>query len=195
MAFDKMNCIKSICLYLREYLSDEQFEDLFSAQICAFQTCLEEDIYLDIVFTNFHSKEEKISLRTKLYQYVMREDSDLYENTNDVFVEHMIAEDPEGELVQIVRNKQERKAEICIDCRGIHTSSELIRTIKQSLQFPAFCGAGWDAVADLICDVILPQKIVFLYWGELETRLPRDAYVLKKLFERYLDDLCLIVYE
>lgn len=87
----------------------------------------------------------------------------------------MIEEDPEGELVQIVRKKQERKAEICIDCRGIHTSSELIRTIKQSLQFPAFCGAGWDAVADLICDVILPQKIVFLYWDELETRLPKDT--------------------
>ena len=86
-------------------MTHEQFEDLFSVWITAFQSYLEEDIYLNVVFTNFHSKEERISLQTKLYQYVLQNNEDLYKNTNDASVERMIETDPEDELVQILRKK------------------------------------------------------------------------------------------
>ena len=164
-------------------------------RITAFQTCLEEDIYLDIVFTNMCLKDEKIRLKTKLYQYVLRKDENLYKNTNDASVERMIEADPEDELVQLLRKKYDRKEEICIDCSRIHTSSALVSAIKQSLQFPAFCGPGWDSVADLICDVILPKRLIFSHWDEMEQRLPQDSKILKKLLEQYIANLCVITYK
>ena len=39
-----MNCINTICLYLKKYLTDEQFENIFYDYIEDFQNSLEEDI-------------------------------------------------------------------------------------------------------------------------------------------------------
>ena len=40
-----MNCINTICLYLKKYLTDEQFENIFYDYIEDFQNSLEEDMY------------------------------------------------------------------------------------------------------------------------------------------------------
>lgn len=66
-----MNCINTICLYLKKYLTDEQFENIFYDYIEDFQNSLEEDMYLNVLSTNFSSKQEKISLETELYNYVL----------------------------------------------------------------------------------------------------------------------------
>lgn len=50
----------------------------------------------------------------------------------------------------------------------IHTRSELIDAIKQALQYPHFCGDNWDAIEDLIYDIILSQKLIFRNWREVE---------------------------
>ena len=60
-----MDCIETICLYLKEYISNEQFQTIFYEYINDFQNNLKEDIYISILVTNFSSKEEKISLETK----------------------------------------------------------------------------------------------------------------------------------
>lgn len=193
MGYDKAYCLRAICLYLKDYLSDQQFEELFSAYISAFQTYLEEELYLDIVFTKFWSKEERIRLRTKLHQYVLQQDLDLYQNTNDVSVERMIAAGAEDELIHILKKRYEKKAELYIQCDGIYTASELIHTIKQSLQFPAFCGLGWDSIEDLIYDIVFPEKLIFVNWDKLERRLPRDTDILKKLFEQNASERCVII--
>ena len=41
-----MNCINTICLYLKKYLTDEQFENIFYDYIEDFQNSLEEDMIL-----------------------------------------------------------------------------------------------------------------------------------------------------
>ena len=48
-----MNCINTICLYLKKYLTDEQFENIFYDYIEDFQNSLEEDMYLNVLSTNF----------------------------------------------------------------------------------------------------------------------------------------------
>lgn len=55
-----MNCINTICLYLKKYLTDEQFENIFYDYIEDFQNSLEEDMYLNVLSTNFSSKQEKL---------------------------------------------------------------------------------------------------------------------------------------
>lgn len=118
MVYDKAYCLRAICLYLKDYLSDQQFEELFSAQISAFQTHLEEELYLDIVFTKFWSKEERIRLRTKLHQYVLQQGSDLYQNTNDTSVERMIAAGVEDELIHILKKRYEKKRNFILNATG-----------------------------------------------------------------------------
>ena len=78
-----MNCINTICLYLKKYLTDEQFENIFYDYIEDFQNSLEEDMYLNVLSTNFSSKQEKISLETELYNYVLENYDSVYENIND----------------------------------------------------------------------------------------------------------------
>ena len=56
-----MDCNAIICLYLKGYISDEQFENIFYDYIDDFQNTVEADIYLNILFTNLSRKEEKIS--------------------------------------------------------------------------------------------------------------------------------------
>lgn len=119
MDFDKEYCHRVICLYLKDYLSDEQFWELFSAHISAFQMHLKEDLYLEIIFTNLCSKERQISLRTKLYQYILQHDPDLYRNTNDESVERLIASGTEDGLVHILKKRYERKAELILNVAGL----------------------------------------------------------------------------
>lgn len=87
-----MDCINTICLYLKKYISDEQFENIFYDNIEHFQNVLEEDIYLDILSTNFSSKQKMISLETELHNYVLDNYNFVYENINDAYVERIMRE-------------------------------------------------------------------------------------------------------
>ena len=49
----------------------------------------------------------------------------------------------------------------------INTRSELIDAIKHALQYPHFCGDNWDAIEDLIYDIVLPQKLILHNWREV----------------------------
>jgi len=59
-----MKCIRNICLYLKKYISDKQFERIFYKDIDDFKSILEENIYWKILFSNFNKKEDIISMNT-----------------------------------------------------------------------------------------------------------------------------------
>lgn len=188
-----MDCIKTICLYLKKYISDEQFETIFYNYSEDFQNSLDEDIYLGILFTNLSHKEEKISLQTELRNYVLENYGSLFENINDAYVEWLIDTDTDDVVVQILREKYEKREKAEIDCSLICSQSELIDVIKQALQYPAFCGNNWDAIEDLMYDIIFPQKLIFRNWCEVEKKLPQDAAILRAILERRREH-CEIIY-
>ncbi|MDE7286978.1 MAG: barstar family protein [Lachnospiraceae bacterium] len=189
-----MDCIKVICLYLKGYILVEQFEKFFFDCIDDFQSSLGEDIYLDILSTNFSSKEEKISLETKLYDFVLKNYMSLYEKINDAYVEHMIQLNQKDTVVEMLKKKYEKREEVEINCSMIITQSELINVIKKVLQYPQFCGNNWNAIEDLIYDIILPQKLTFINWSEMEKRLPQDTTILKAILDRNSEGRCVITY-
>ena len=51
-----MKCIRNICLYLKKYISDKQFERIFYQDIDDFKSILEENIYWKILSSNFNKK-------------------------------------------------------------------------------------------------------------------------------------------
>lgn len=187
-----MDCIKMICLYLKKYISDEQFQNIFYDYINNFQNDLEEDIYLSILITNFSSKEEKISLETKLRNYILKNYGLMYENINDTYVEGIIDLDREDVIVEILKKKYEKKEEVIIDCSMISTQPELVDAIKQALQYPKFCGNNWDAIEDLIYDIIFPKKLIFFNWHMVEKKLPQDTTILKSILDR--NSCCIVIY-
>ena len=82
-----------------------------------------------------------------------------------------------------------------IDCNKIIKNKEIILVIKQSLNFPEFCGNNWNAINDLICDVILPEKVVFTGWKSFEQHFPEDADFIKKIFNKVDVENCSVSYE
>ena len=189
-----MDCIKTICLYLKDYLSDEQFNDFFYDYLYNFQNCLEEDVYIDVLFTNINSKEERISMKTELKNYILNNYASMYEEINDAYVERMVDSDEEDIVVKILKKRYEQIEKIDIDCSMINTQSELIDTIKQKLQYPQFCGDSWDAIEDLIHDIILPKRLTFYDWYEIEKKIPQDTAILKAILDRNNSGRCIIVY-
>lgn len=189
-----MDCIRTICLYLKKYVSTEQFIDVFFEYIYDFQNSLEEDIYLNILSTNFNSKQEKIHLDTKLYHYILENNKAIYEEINDSYIERLIDLNEEDVVINLLKKKYEKKEEVDLDCSKISTQLELIAEIKKALEYPQFCGNNWHAVEDLIYDVIFPKKLIFSNWGELKRKLPEDADILRALLDRNNNDRCIIIY-
>lgn len=142
----QMDCIKVICLYLKKYVSDEQFETIFYDYVDDFQGCLPEDLYLYILSANFSRKEERIRLVTELCNYILKSHKSMYENVHDAYVECMVDSDAKDIITEILRERYIKREEVYIDCGKICTQFELIFSIKQSLEYPRFCGDNWDAI-------------------------------------------------
>lgn len=189
-----MDCIKTICLYLKEYISDKQFESIFYDFLNDFQNCLEEDIYLNILSTNFGFKAEKNNMESELRNYILENHKSVYEGINDAYVERLLDSGKVDAIVEVLKNRYEKRDEIVIDCSKIKTKLELISTIKQALQYPQFCGNNWDAIEDLIYDIVFPNRLIFYNWRDIEKELPKDADLLKKIFNKNNCGRCVITY-
>ena len=53
MKFSINECIKIISLYLTDYINQDQFIELFFSNYDDFETALRDDIFWDIIDTNF----------------------------------------------------------------------------------------------------------------------------------------------
>lgn len=191
----KMDYIKMICLYLKKYISDEQFENCFFDNLNGFENCLENDIYINVLSADFNSKEERINIQTELREYVLKNYKSIYENINDAYVERILDDDKEDIAVKILRENNRKREVVDIDCNMINTQLELIRAIKQALQYPQFSGNTWDAIEDLAYDIVFPQKLIFHNWNGMEKKLSQDTYILKSILDRNNYGRCIIVYD
>lgn len=126
-------------------------------------------------------------------KYVLENYKSLYDNINDAYVERLADTDTDDVVAQILKKKYEKREKAEIDCILISSQSELIDSIKQALQYPSFCGNNWDAIEDLMYDIIFPQKLIFKNWCEVERKLPQDAAILRGILERYRER-CVIIY-
>ena len=190
-----MDCIQTICLYLKKYISDEQFGNIFMEYLDDFQRSLDEDIYLDILLTNFSCKEQRISLKTTLHNYVLKNFRPLYEKINDVYVDCIIDSNKEDVVVEILKSKYEKRKLVEIDCSMFDAKSELISSIKNEFYYPEFCGNNWAAIEDLIHDIILPEKVIFHNWCVIEKKLPQDTAILKGILDKNCKNCCVILYD
>jgi RNAse (barnase) inhibitor barstar len=68
-----------------------------------------------------------------------------------------------------------------IDLRAISSAEELHSLLMESLTFPGWYGANWDAFWDAITGLVeMPYTVRFLGWAQFSQRLPREAVLLKE---------------
>ena len=73
---------------------------------------------------------------------------------------------------------------ITIDLDEVKTSKDLRTILIKKLGFPSYFSNNWDAFWDLIRDLVeMPEKVIFLKWDKLNSRLPEDAEALKEVLD------------
>lgn len=189
-----MDCIQVLCFYLKGYLSKEQFQDIFYDAADDFENALHKNIYLKLLCTNFDKKAERIALEIALRDYILQHYSAVYDSIHDAYIERLIDSKEENAVLQILRKRYEKRAEVSIDCDTISRGSELIDSIKKALGYPAFCGDNWDVIHDLIFDIIFPEKLIFYHWDSMEERLPEDTAILKSILTQVGKECSVLVY-
>ena len=189
-----MKYIKIICLYLKKYISDKQFEKIFYQDIDGFQNTLKGEIYWNILSSNFNKKEDIISMNTYLYNYVLENHKVIYDEISDAYIEKLIETNEKSEIIDILKKKYEQKRKVLINCYKINSKLELIYSIKKNLNFPQHCGDNWDAIEDFIYDVILPKKIILHNWNYIKEKLPLDTIILKGILDKINPRYCEVLY-
>ena len=83
----------------------------------------------------------------------------------------------------------DRKEIVTIDLREVISSKDLQIVLMEKLEFPDFYGKNWNAFWDAITGLVeMPQKIIFLGWDTFSVKLPKDAEMLRNLFEDFNKD-------
>lgn len=187
--------LEIICLFVNDYLSSQQFEELFFNNIFEYEKILDNKVYLELIDTNFNLSHEVISLKNYLKTYLMTNYYNEINVINDSYVDMIVNSNRNDIVAEILQSHYIKKENIYINCDLINNQVDLIHAIKDSLQFPKNCGNNWDAINDLIYDIILPKKLIFKHWSKIELRFPTDAKILKQIFSNISQNRCEIIFE
>ncbi|WP_235821721.1 barstar family protein [Gottfriedia acidiceleris] len=83
-------------------------------------------------------------------------------------------------LYHILNREEVEKSEVEIDVSNIKTNKELHLLLKKKLKFPNIYEENWEDFWETITGRIeLPNKIKFVGWKVLESRLPEDTKILQ----------------
>lgn len=187
--------IEAICLFLKEYLDGEEFEKIVYSELDDLEKNLEKELFFKIITTDYRSKKDLWSLKHTLSDYVRSEYRDIFDNVDDRYVEKIIESNNNDDVTLFLKKKYEKPEIINIDCSCINNSRELFAALKNKLSFPKWCGENWDAVNDLFFEIILPKKLVFDHWCDLEMKLPADADMLKSILIDIDISYCKVIFE
>lgn len=179
-------CIKVIALYVKDYINEEQFIDIFLSNLSDFEAALNNDIFYSIIETNFTRKEERLTLDAKLISYISEYHHIALKDISDSYVENLIEEGENPVLCSILSEAYVQKDEVTVDCSNINTRAGLMKVLISKLDFPKSC-SNWDAINDMLYDVLLPKKIIIINWDILRTRLPDDAIKLKEMLNKEIN--------
>ena len=79
---------------------------------------------------------------------------------------------------------------IVLDLSRVSSTDDLHELVKTKLNFPSYYGRNWDAFWDCVTDSDqsrMPDRLVVRGWSALESRLPRDARLLRECLEDLKD--------
>ena len=183
--------IEAICLYLKSYIPSDNFLDYVYMNVDEVENILNEDVFLALISVNLSDKVSVEHVIVMLEDFIRNNYLNEYNVINDVYLEEIIDSDRKDFLAISIRENNKRKELVVIDISELTDDKELIQLIKKELEFPQFCGNSWEALDDLIYDIILPLNIEIIGCQTVENEIIRK---MRKLFSR-INDVCQIIYK
>lgn len=187
-----MNCIEVVCLYLKQYIYNEQFEKILYENVEKFETIFDKDIVLDMLCTDFHNKNDIITLKTKLKEYIYNQYKDEYNQINDAYIESKIKSE-DNIVSYLLKINLKPKDKIIIDCYNIKNDVQLLNLLKNKLEISINFGLNWDAMKDIIY-AFLPNNLIFLNWSYMEKIIPKESKLLKEILNLADKNKCIVYY-
>ena len=184
-----------IGFYLKGYLTDAQFEEIFDWHSAEFESVLDEGLFFQVLNNDFRSKEQRIHLQVCLRDFMLAAFPVQYETISDAYAEKLIEAGQENDLTAILKKRYEPKETIVIHCGEIGSVTELHTLLQKELGLGANYGRNWDALRDFLYDILFPETLVFENWMTYQKKFPRDAAVLREILRDIPDDRCAVVYE
>ena len=120
-------CIELICLFLNNYLAPQEFEKVFYHLLSECETILPNQLFSNILETDFRSKSDVLSLKIRLRAYINNNCyCDILDGTNDIYIEKILESARQDIVADILREKSKRKEIVYLDCAKITSEIELI---------------------------------------------------------------------
>lgn len=127
--------LEIICLFVNDYLNSEQFEELFFNNIFEYEKILDNKAYLEVIDTNFDLSYKVISLKNYLKTYLITNYYNEINIINDSYVDMVVNSNRTDVVAEILKSHYTKREIVYINCDLISNQADLIRTIKDSLQF------------------------------------------------------------
>lgn len=185
---NKELCLKTIALFVHDELTSTQFTDIFfeSTELFAHgnvKNILGENLYYDIIDTNFNVKEQCITIKTKMADFLKEKYSSLYDIISDSYVEKIVEKNNNDILTKILAKRYIKPQVAVINFSGVASSKEFILKIRDTLDFPLSC-TNWDSINDMIYDVMFPKKIILKNCGDVSRTFSGDFENLEDLLKK-----------
>lgn len=187
-------CIEIISLYLKGYIDTRFFEESVYVFIDSFQKALNESLLDELLNCDYSSSEQVAHLAIILEAYLIENQSDLYADVNDAYIENVIDSDRTDQIAEYLRKQQARVRCVILHCEELSSSDDLIKAFKDRLPLPDFCGNNWDSISDLI-EEVLPEELHLIGWKNVEDRLPKDAKIIRRILCGVDPGLCTVYFE
>lgn len=188
-------CLKATALFVHGDLTSKEFTDILFANTELFTDIIfdnmgkeifGEDLYYDIIDTNFDIKEQRVSIKTKLANFLKERYPSIYNSVSDSYIEKIVEENNDDILTKILAERYIQSELAVIDFSGVDSSENFIIKIRDALGFPMSC-TNWNGVYDMIYDVMFPKKIIFRNYGDVINTLPGDFAILKEILDKKRD--------
>ena len=187
-----VNVEEILGMYVRGYISNEKFE----SWVYKNSDVLERDlshIYLELISTNYRNKNEVITIKTIVKEYLLKEKNNILGEISDYVVQRGAEESKE---VQELIEKREPNKYVEVNCKDINSSYVLHKILREIFDLGEYYGMNWEAFEDYIYgDANIPQKIIFNNWRYLKMKLPKEASTLSSLLQKYISNSCEVLYK
>ncbi|GAA0086276.1 hypothetical protein UT300007_27150 [Clostridium sp. CTA-7] len=97
----------------------------------------DDNLYYEIILTNYNNKEEVINLKNILEEHLNCK----FKNINECYIEKVIdTSEVENPIIKLLKQRYGRKEKVEFDCNNINSLKELHHNIKDKFSFSQYYG-------------------------------------------------------
>ncbi len=178
--------VECMALFVKGYISEEDFVNFAYENDDAFEKLLDTDAYQAILDYSPLDKESKNTMYSEIGKCLAEADIDVLNSIHDAYVERIVDSDRTDFWAEYIRKKNAKEKEILIDCALALDGEQLRKLVKTRLGLDdTCCGDSWDAIDDLIFEAKYPEKLVLKNWSNACKNMSEDTKRLSEILTKH----------